>query len=61
MAVSRAEEAEKKLSEKLNEIQALKVQLRDAKVSANDLKLKLATSEQSLKSAGSSIPAQAPP
>jgi hypothetical protein len=39
--VARAEEAEKRLSEKINELQAVKVQLRDAKVGMNDYRLKL--------------------
>lgn len=41
MSVSRAEDAQKRLAEKVNEIQQLKVQLRDSKVLANDLRLKL--------------------
>ena len=41
MSVSRAEDAEKRLAEKVNEIQQLKVQLRDSKVMTNDLRLKL--------------------
>lgn len=41
MSVSRAEDAEKRLAEKFNEVQQLKVLLRDAKVLVNDLRLKL--------------------
>jgi len=39
--VARAEEAEKSLKDKVNELQVVKVQLRDAKVGLNDCRLKL--------------------
>lgn len=41
MSVSRAEDAEKRLAEKVNEIQSLKVLLRDSKVQVNDMRIKL--------------------
>ena len=50
-AVSRAEDAEKRLGEKTKQHQTIQAQLRDAKVLSNDLSLKLKTIEAKLKAA----------
>lgn len=58
LATIRAEELDKKLSEKLNELQTIKVALRDCKVHNNDLIVKLKNLESQKPAQNGSAPPQ---